>query len=450
MNDSLITDTTYQVLNLQALTWYYWRVNARNGTGTSAYSRWRRFKTLGVPAQVALLSPPNNTNGQPTSVTFVWHRAADQTSIVRPTDRIWWRNDGSRSVNAYWFELATDTTAQPSVRDTSLTDTTTTVSALSNNTRYHWRVRARNEMGWGGFSSWWNFVTILAPPFAPQLLSPPHRSVGHPTSLTVNWHRSAGADRYRLQVAGDSLFSTPVVDDSTVTDTTRAVTGLQRGAWYYWRVHAANSGGTSTWSDVWAFRTLIQQPEPVALIAPANNALIGADTALLVWRQSHPEVIRYWLELATDSLFSNPLVDSMLVDTTWTARHLANGRRYWWRVRALNEAGWGPFGDVWEFRILLTGAGDAAGMPEDFELAQNYPNPANPTTTIRYGLPRAVFVSLVVYDVLGREVARLVSQQQDAGYHQIVFRGDGLASGVYYYSFRAGSFGATRKLVLIR
>lgn len=450
VNDSLITDTTYQLENLQPLTWYYWKVNARNGAGTSAFSPWRSFKTLGVPMQVALLSPPNNALNQPTSVTFMWHRGADQTSIISPTKKLWWESDGPMNVSGYWFELSTDTSAQPAVRDSSLTDTTTTVNQLANNTRYYWRVRARNDMGWGEFSPWWNFMTVLAAPLAPQLLSPANLSVGYPTTLPVVWHRSAEADRYRLQVAADSLFTALEVDDSTLSDTARTVAGLQRGQWYYWRVNATNAGGTSPWSDRWSFRTLVQLPEPVALVSPAPNALIGADTVRLIWRQSRPDVVRYWLELATDSLFSSPLVDSLLVDTTTTARQLANSRSYWWRVRARNEAGWGQFGEVRRFRILLTDVAEAAETPKAFELLQNYPNPANPTTLIRFGLPRASVVSLVVYDGLGREVARLVAQHQEAGYHQVVFHGDGLASGVYYYRLRAGSFVATRKLVLVR
>jgi hypothetical protein len=293
-------------------------------------------------------------------------------------------------------------------------------------------------------------MTVVAAPLAPQLLSPANLSVGHPTSLPLTWHRSAGGDRYRLQVAVDSLFTTLEVDDSTLSDTSRAVGGLQRGAWYYWRVNATNAGGTSQWSDRWSFRTLLQPPEPVALVSPAHNALIGADTVRLIWRQSRPDIVRYWLELATDSLFSSPVIDSMLVDTTKTARHLASSRSYWWRVRASNEAGWGPFGETRKFRILLTGSLDAGELPKAFELSQNYPNPANPTTMIRYAVPLAIFVSLVVYDGLGREVAHLVARQQEAGYHQVVFHGDGLASGVYYYRLRAGSFVATRKLLLLR
>ena len=90
------------------------------------------------------------------------------------------------------------------------------------------------------------------------------------------------------------------------------------------------------------------------------------------------------------------------------------------------------------------------GIPNSFSLDQNYPNPFNPTTTIRYGLPHAADVTLRVYNTLGQEVAQLVNEQQQAGYHENAFRGDGLASGVYFYRIQAGSFVQSRKLVLLR
>jgi hypothetical protein len=89
-------------------------------------------------------------------------------------------------------------------------------------------------------------------------------------------------------------------------------------------------------------------------------------------------------------------------------------------------------------------------VPTGFWLSQNYPNPWNPQTTIRYGLPAAETVTLIVYDAAGREVAVLVDEQQHAGEHEVVFNGEGIASGVYYYSLRAGSYTETRKLVLVR
>jgi expansin (peptidoglycan-binding protein) len=89
-------------------------------------------------------------------------------------------------------------------------------------------------------------------------------------------------------------------------------------------------------------------------------------------------------------------------------------------------------------------------LPNGYWLSQNYPNPWNPQTIIRYGLPTAETVTLTVYDVAGREVALLVNGYQHSGVHEVVFSSGGLASGVYYYMIRAGGFTQTRKLVLVR
>ena len=89
-------------------------------------------------------------------------------------------------------------------------------------------------------------------------------------------------------------------------------------------------------------------------------------------------------------------------------------------------------------------------VPQGFWLSQNYPNPWNPQTTIRYSLPTAETVSLTVHDAAGREVAVLANGHQHSGEHEVVFSSDGIASGVYYYTLRAGSFTQTRKLVLVR
>jgi hypothetical protein len=90
------------------------------------------------------------------------------------------------------------------------------------------------------------------------------------------------------------------------------------------------------------------------------------------------------------------------------------------------------------------------GIPAEYSLDQNYPNPFNPTTVIRYYLPAVSDVRLVMYDVLGREVAVLVNERKDAGVHEAKFDGSGLSSGVYFYRIEAGSFVQTRKLLLTR
>jgi hypothetical protein len=90
------------------------------------------------------------------------------------------------------------------------------------------------------------------------------------------------------------------------------------------------------------------------------------------------------------------------------------------------------------------------GVPGGFKLEQNYPNPFNPATTIRYSLPHKSQVLLTVYNTLGQQVATLVQGQQEAGSYEVQFDGYALASGVYFYRIQAGTFVATKKLILMK
>ncbi|MFZ1082005.1 MAG: T9SS type A sorting domain-containing protein [Candidatus Kryptoniota bacterium] len=100
---------------------------------------------------------------------------------------------------------------------------------------------------------------------------------------------------------------------------------------------------------------------------------------------------------------------------------------------------------------------DGSNAPMRFSLFQNYPNPFNPTTTIGYALPANSFVTLKVYDLLGRELKTLVNEHQNAGSHSATFNASNLPSGVYFYRLSVGSlsgqtglFMQTKKLVLIK
>jgi ligand-binding sensor domain-containing protein len=88
--------------------------------------------------------------------------------------------------------------------------------------------------------------------------------------------------------------------------------------------------------------------------------------------------------------------------------------------------------------------------PSFWALEQNYPNPFNPRTTIKFQIPNSSFVTLKVFDLLGREVAMLVNEETKPGTYERVFDGDRLASGVYLYQLRAGGFVQTKKLLVLR
>ncbi|GJQ31264.1 MAG: hypothetical protein HBSAPP04_01030 [Ignavibacteriaceae bacterium] len=90
-------------------------------------------------------------------------------------------------------------------------------------------------------------------------------------------------------------------------------------------------------------------------------------------------------------------------------------------------------------------------LPKEFKLEQNFPNPFNPTTKIRYALPKEALVNLKIHDMLGRVVAVLINNElQSAGNYQQDFDGSALASGTYIYILSAGDFKFARKLVLLK
>jgi hypothetical protein len=103
------------------------------------------------------------------------------------------------------------------------------------------------------------------------------------------------------------------------------------------------------------------------------------------------------------------------------------------------------------FATAPTGIGDAdPTVPTAFELAQNFPNPFNPSTTIRFSLPQASHVTLKVYNTAGQEVATLVNEFKNAGTYDVIFNAAKLPSGTYFYKIESGDFSAVRKMLLIK
>jgi hypothetical protein len=90
------------------------------------------------------------------------------------------------------------------------------------------------------------------------------------------------------------------------------------------------------------------------------------------------------------------------------------------------------------------------GRPTEFAVKQNFPNPFNPSTSIKYELPRTTHVSLNVYDMLGREVATLMNEEKSAGVYTVHWDASGIASGVYFYRLKAGDFVQTKRMLLMR
>jgi hypothetical protein len=158
----------------------------------------------------------------------------------------------------------------------------------------------------------------------------------------------------------------------------------------------------------------------------------------------------------------NVLIEICFHNTSWTSNSTVKGTSAsgkTWHRHLDNNVGCSLTGGTSQtnrpnicFVIdLLTGTQNiSSNTPKKYSLSQNYPNPFNPTTKISFDLPKQGFVSLKIYDVLGKEVAKLVNEHRNAGNHIIDFNASYLSSGVYYYRIEAGNFVETKKMLLIK
>ncbi len=93
---------------------------------------------------------------------------------------------------------------------------------------------------------------------------------------------------------------------------------------------------------------------------------------------------------------------------------------------------------------------DAEEFPGEYSLSQNYPNPFNPSTIINYSIPKASFVTIRVYDVLGKDVATVVDEYKPIGKYSVKFDASKLTSGNYFYRIQTSNYSETKKLILMK
>ncbi|MDD5363646.1 MAG: hypothetical protein PHN88_16100 [Ignavibacteria bacterium] len=374
--DTTLTDTTKTISGLNTNTKYYWRVKAKNQIGWGEFSLiWSVTTVPNIPNIVALVSPLNNITGLPLTVTFNWTKGAE--TLINKSNKISGLKVSPLTISRYWFEYSTDSTFTTSIIDSTLTDTTKTLTDLNNITRYFWRVKSKNQTGWSGYSSVWSFTTIVPIPGIPILLYPANNSAGNALSLNLIWNKQRYATGYNFMISTDPDFSTIIINDSTLTDSVKSVSGLTSLTNYYWKVRAKSISGWSPFSSAFSFKT-IGAASQVVLNSPSNNSTgLPVNLAFRWYRafdltDNSMTVSNYWFELSSDSLFNTiTLRDTTLTDTTKSITGLSNQTKYWWRVKAKNQIGWGSFSSVWNLTtiiaapvapVLLAPVNNAAGV----------------------------------------------------------------------------------------
>lgn len=207
-----------------------------------------------------------------------------------------------------------------------------------------------------------------------------------------------------------------------------------------------------------------------SLISNFGNILAGTDNGVFLSSDNGSS----WIQV------NNGLTDDTVYSFAWVANYVFCGTNNGGIFATTNYGGnWTPIADsltsynisalalsgnnilagssngsLWYRTVanmFTTGVNDKPNnVPDKYSLYQNYPNPFNPTTTISYELPKSSFVTLKVYDIIGREITTLVNEQKNAGTYQAKFDGSRFASGVYFYRLQAGTFTLVKKFVLMK
>jgi hypothetical protein len=281
-------------------------------------------------------------------------------------------------------------------------------------------------------------TSALDAPSAPVMLSPANKATGIAIPPTLSWNASATAASYRVQVSTDSNFSTLILNDSSVTTTSRAVTGLSNGVVYYWRVNAKNSGGTSAYFATWSF-TIVSVPPTPTLLSPANNATNVPIPATLTWNASSGAT-SYRLQVSTDSLFSSTLLnDSTLTTTSKSVSNLVdNGTRYYWRVNAKNAGGTSVYSPTWHFNTYIF----VSILPShNFSIILS----SESNSSLRFSLPQRCRILISLFDSQGRKVSQLLNETREPGEYTLPLPKN-LKGSWNVLDFRAGDFHKTMKV----
>ena len=280
-----------------------------------------------------------------------------------------------------------------------------------------------------------------------SLRYPTDLQTGLDSTVTFRWNKVQNAVQYIIQISSDPGFAVLDKSDSACSDTARTFTGLLKGKQYSWRVKPKSVAGVSLWSNIGRFITLAAPAKPHLLQATPVPDQAGYVT--YSWNKVQ-DADHYSIQVVATQSPNRGFRSTTTTDTVQTFSGHSEEQQFSWQVQASNIAGAGPWSDVSTFTYSLTDVRQGTGKPTRFSLSQNFPNPFNPKTVIRGQWPGDSDVRLVVYDVLGRQVATLANIRYPAGKYSFTFDGANLASGVYLYRLTAGALSAVRTMLLIR
>jgi hypothetical protein len=310
--------------NLDYFSDYFWRVRAKAGGNQSQWSNTWIFKTkIGL---ATLVAPINDKVNEPIQTEFTWSQV---TGAIK-----------------YYIQVSTTQNFANIEKSDSTESNKITLSQLTHNTKYYWRVRVLGPDGLGDWSAPFSFTTNLA---APELSLPLNSSNNISIEPKLEWSSVNGGQTYDIQISDSPNFTeiTKNITNHGMIDVD--VSDLQNATTYYWRVKAHNANSNSDWSEVWSFNTKLAS---AALIFPPNDSTYLDKSVTLQWNN----VIKsqnYTLQVSDNSNFQNNSVNQQLPTTNFKLDDLDYNKKMFWRVKASSTFGESDWSSVYNFRVKL-------------------------------------------------------------------------------------------------
>ena len=201
-----------------------------------------------------------------------------------------------------------------------------------------------------------------------------------------------------------------------------------------------------------AFFVFLNKPAAPTLLLPLDNSVNALQNPYFLW-DSNFYAVSYQIQVSTDSLFGSVNYDTVVANTPFVIRLgvLSLNTKYFWRVKATNALGVSPWSTVFRFRVRPTGIVNISGeIPSEYMLFNNYPNPFNSQTKIKFQVPKDGDVRLRIYDVSGKEVGEILNSRLRAGTYEANWNAGYLSSGVYFYLLESNGFKDVKRAVLLK
>ena len=274
-----------------------------------------------------------------------------------------------------------------------------------------------------------------------NLLLPVNGATNIPNSILFKWSNAYQPNFFRFQISTDSTFENIIHDYSDLSDTLINIDSLNYNTKYYWRIVTLSKDNNKYLSNIFWFITvnpvLISNPE-----IPLNNSTEISLTPTLKWSIVE-HVASYRVQISNDSVFNKIIFDFRgMKDTSLTIESLDYLSTYYWRIKTVSSTGYEYMSPTWKFTTI--------SGPKKFQFYQNFPNPFNLVTEIKYDLIKSEFITLKIYNVLGKEISTLVNELKPAGSYIVKFNGNNLSSGIYFYKLQTENYSSIKKMVLIK